>query len=135
NITAHRHYFADGLTKHPKAFTITPTSRAGGRGDMTIGTLGRLTHLLHALAHKRRLRTPQGGSLPIYLTEYGYFARGPRSLATHRRAAYLRKGFQIALHNPSVREMTQYTLVSPPRRGDWDTSLVSTNGRPSSVFN
>jgi hypothetical protein len=133
--TRHAHFFADGFAHHPYAFTMSPTSHTGGRNDVTMGTLGRLTHLLHLLAHKRKLRTPQGGSLPVYLTEYGYFARGPRSLPVHRRAAYLRKGFQIALHNPSVREMTQYTLVAPPKRTDWDTSLVSSGGAPSSVFN
>ena len=69
----------------------------------------------------------------FFLIEYGYFASGPRSLGVKRRAAYLRKGFQIALHSPSVREMTQYTLVAPP--GGWDTSLVSSTGTPSSVFN
>ena len=133
--TRHGHFFADGFAHHPYAFAVSPTSRKGGRNDVTMGTLGRLTHLLHVLAHKRKLRTRQGGSLPVYLTEYGYFARGPRSLPVRRRAAYLRKGFQMALHNPSVREMTQYTLVAPPRGTEWDTSLVSSSGRRSSVFN
>jgi hypothetical protein len=131
--TAHGHFKADGLAHHPYAFTVSPTSRKGGRNDVTMGTLGRLTRLLHKLARKHRLRTPHGGSLPVYLTEYGYFASGPRSLGVKRRAAYLRKGFQMALHTPSVREMTQYTLVAPP--GGWDTSLVSSTGMPSSVFN
>ncbi|HEY7629864.1 MAG TPA: hypothetical protein VH817_04145, partial [Thermoleophilaceae bacterium] len=126
---------ADGLAHHPYAFNVAPTSRKGGKNDVTMGTLGRLTKLLHQLAHERKLRTPKGGSLPIYLTEFGYFARGPRALRTKRRAAYLRKGFQIALHTPSVREMTQYTLVAPPGRNDWDTSLVSRGGTPSTVFN
>jgi hypothetical protein len=132
--TAHGHIKADGLAHHPYAFNVAPSSRAGGKNDVTMGTLGRLTKLLHLLARQRRLRTPQGGSLPVYLTEFGYFARGPRALPVRRRAAYLRQGFQIALHNPSVREMTQYTLVSPPKRSDWDTSLVSRTGKPSSVF-
>jgi len=132
--TAHRHFKADGLAHHPYAFSVSPTSRKGGPGDVTMGTLGRLTHLLHVLAHKRWLRTPHGGSLPLYLTEYGYFAKGPRWLGNKRRAAYLRKGFQIALHNPSVREMTQYTLVAPPHGAVWDTSLVSSTGAPSSAF-
>jgi hypothetical protein len=132
--TRHAHFKADGLAHHPYAFGVSPTSRAGGRGDVTMGTLDRLTHLLHLLARSGKLRTPQGGSLPVYLTEFGYFARGPRALRARRRAAYLRKGFQIALHNPSVREMTQYTLVAPPKRTEWDTSLVSQGGTPSSVF-
>jgi hypothetical protein len=132
--TAHAHFLADGLAHHPYAFNVSPSSHAGGRGDVTMGTLGRLTKLLHRLARAHRLRTPQGGSVPVYLTEFGYFARGPRALPVRRRAAYLRKGFQIALHNPSVREMTQYTLVSPPKGTNWDTSLVSATGTPSSVF-
>ena len=132
--TAHGHFKADGLAHHPYAFTVAPTSRKGGRNDVTMGTLGRLTHLLHVLARGRKLRTPQGGSLPVYLTEYGYFAKGPRSLGSRRRAVYLRKGFQMALHTPSVREMTQYTLVAPPRHITWDTSLVTQGGRPSSAF-
>jgi len=132
--TRHAHFKADGLAHHPYAFNVSPTSRAGGKNDVTMGTLGRLTKLLHKLAHQRKLRTPRGGSLPVYLTEFGYFARGPRALRAGRRAKYLRKGFQIALHNRSVREMTQYTLVAPPKRTDWDTSLVSRGGRPSSVF-
>jgi hypothetical protein len=132
--TSHGHFKADGLAHHPYAFNASPSSRKVAPGDVTMGTLGRLTKLLHQLAHKRRLRTPRGGSLPVYLTEFGYFASGPRALPVRRRAAYLRKGFQIALHNRSVREMTQYTLVAPPKRSDWDTSLVSRTGRRSSVF-
>ncbi|HEY7296017.1 MAG TPA: hypothetical protein VH916_13310 [Dehalococcoidia bacterium] len=132
--TKHAHFKADGLAHHPYAFSVSPSSRAGGQNDVTMGTLGRLTNLLHKLAHTRKLRTPAGGSLPVYLTEFGYFASGPRALRTKRRAAYLRKGFQIALHTPPVREMTQYTLVAPPKRTDWNTSLVSQGGTPSTVF-
>jgi hypothetical protein len=134
-VTRHAHFKADGLAHHPYAFNVSPRSRKGGKDDVTMGTLGRLTKLLHRLARSHKLRTPHGGSLPVYLTEFGYFARGPRALPARRRAAYLRKGFQIALHTPSVREMTQYTLVSPPKRSDWDTSLVKGTGTPSSVFN
>ncbi|HEX6458682.1 MAG TPA: hypothetical protein VF032_07185 [Thermoleophilaceae bacterium] len=131
--TRHTHFKADGFAHHPYAFNVSPTSRRGGRNDVTMGTLGRLTRLLHTLAHRRKLRTPHGGTVPVYLTEYGFFASGPRKLSAKRRAAYLRKAFSMALHTPSVREMTQYTLVAPP--SGWDTSLVSLFGNPSSVFN
>jgi hypothetical protein len=133
--TRHAHFKADGLAHHPYAFTVGPHSRKGGRNDVTMGTLGRLTRTLHRLARAHRLRTPRGGSLPVYLTEYGYFARGPRSLGEARRAAFLRQGFTMALHNPSVREMTQYTLVAPPGNIVWDTSIVRHNGAPSASFN
>jgi hypothetical protein len=133
-VTRHHHFKADGLAHHPYAFGVSPSSRAGGPADATMGTLRRLSRTLHRLARARRLRTPRGGSLPLYLTEFGYFARGPRSLGEGRRAAYLRKGFQIALHTPGVREMTQYTLVAPPGRGAWDTSIVRRSGAPSRTF-
>jgi hypothetical protein len=128
------HLVADGFAHHPYAFTMSPTSTKGGPADVTMGTLGRLTKLLHRLARAHRLRTPTGRSLPLYLTEYGYFARGRRSLGERRRSAYLREGFQMALKNPSVREMVQYTLIAPPGKVAWDTSLIQANGRPDFAF-
>ena len=133
--TAHHHFVADGLAHHPYAFAVSPTSTTGGRDGATMATLGRLTHLLHRLARAGRLRTPSGGSLPVYLTEYGYFARGPRSLGERRRARYLKKAFQMALRTPSVRQMTQYTLIAPPGHVSWDTSILSHRGAPTPSFN
>jgi|1186.fasta_scaffold61083_2 hypothetical protein len=125
---------ADGFAHHPYAFTVSPTSKKGGPNDATMGTLGRLTHLLKKLANQHKMRTPQGKSLPVYLTEYGYFARGPRFLGQARRTAYLKQGFQMAQKNPAVRELVQYTLVAPPGNVVWDTSLIGANGAPSSAF-
>jgi hypothetical protein len=125
---------ADGFAHHPYAFTVSPTSKKGGPNDVTLGTLSRLTNLLKQLAKKHKMRTPQGKSLPVYLTEYGYFARGPRFLGEARRTAYLKKGFQMAQKNPAVRELVQYTLVAPPGNVVWDTSLIGANGAPSSAF-
>jgi hypothetical protein len=132
--TARGHLVADGFAHHPYEFNASPTSKKGAPGDVTLGTLGRLTKLLHGLAKAHKLRTPQGGAPPLYLTEYGYFARGPRSLGEARRAAYLRQGFQMAVRNPAVRELVQYTLVAPPRHVAWDTSLVRANGTPDRAF-
>ena len=125
---------ADGFAHHPYAFTVSPDSTKGRPNDVTLGTLSRLTDLLKQLAKQHRMRTPQGRSLPVYLTEYGYFARGPRFLGNARRRAYLKKGFQMAQQNPAVRELVQYTLVAPPGNVAWDTSLISATGAPSSAF-
>src|SRR3954454_22517018 len=38
--TRHRHWKADGFAHHPYGFTVSPTSRKGGRNDVTMGTLG-----------------------------------------------------------------------------------------------
>ena len=41
----------------------------------------------------------------------------------------------IARRNPRVRQLLQYLLVQPPKRlGNFDTSLISRSGAPSSVF-
>jgi hypothetical protein len=128
------HFVADGFAHHPYAFNVAPTSKRGGPNDATLGTLGRLTKLLKGLARAHKLRSPQGGAPPLYLTEYGYFARGPRSLGEKRRAAYLKQGFQMAAKNPAVRELVQYTLIAPPGSVTWDTSLIQPNGAPDPAF-
>jgi hypothetical protein len=132
--TAKGHLIADGFAHHPYAFSVSPTSTKGGPNDVTMGTLGRLTKLLRGLARSHKLRAPTGGAPPLYLTEYGYFARGPRSLGEARRSAYLRQGFQMAQKNPAVRELVQYTLVAPPGDVAWDTSLIQANGQPDPAF-
>jgi hypothetical protein len=133
-MVGHSHLFADGYAHHPYDYSHSPTTRPRGRQDVTISTLGRLTHELSVLRHKRQLRTPKGGTLPLYLTEYGYMVRGRFRLSAARQASYLRKAFSIALHNPHVKSMLQYGLVSPPFRVNWDTSLLDSHGHARRTF-
>jgi hypothetical protein len=87
------------------------------------------------LASSGALRTPAGRPLDLYLTEFGYFASGRRALPAGRRAAYLRKAFEIARRNARVREMLQYLLVQPPRRvGSFDTALLPRSGAITPVY-
>lgn len=130
----HAHLKADGFAHHPYSITYGPRARVGGRNDVTMGTLGRLRRLLHGLARSRHLRTTRGGALPIYLTEWGYFARGPRAVPMSRRKAYVRQTFEVARRTPGVRQLTQYLLVSPGHRVPWDTSIVSRGHRLSPVY-
>jgi Cellulase (glycosyl hydrolase family 5) len=134
-MVGHSHLFADGYAHHPYDYSHSPTSPPRGRQDVTISTLGRLTHELSVLRHKRQLRTPSGRSLPLYLTEYGYMVRGRFRLSSSRQASYLRKAFSIALHNPHVKSMLQYGLVSPPFRVNWDTSLLNSHGHARRTYN
>jgi len=133
-MVGHSHLFADGYAHHPYDYSHSPTTRPRGRQDVTISTLGRLTHELSVLRHKRRLRTPTGHVLPLYLTEYGYMVRGRFRLSTARQASYLRKAFSIAYHNRHVKSMLQYGLVSPPFRVNWDTSLLNSHGHARRTF-
>jgi hypothetical protein len=60
--------------------------------------------------------------------------RGRFRLSAARQASYLRKAFSIALHNPHVKSMLQYGLVSPPFRVNWDTSLLNSHGHARRTF-
>ena len=133
-MVGHSHLFADGYAHHPYDYSHSPTTRPRGRQDVTISTLGRLTHELSVLRRKRQLRTPSGRALPLYLTEYGYMVRGRFRLSAAKQASYLRKAFSIALHNPHVKSMLQYGLVSPPFRVNWDTSLLDSHGHARRTF-
>lgn len=133
-MIGHSHLFADGYAHHPYDYSHSPSTRSRGRQDVTIATLGRLTHELSVLRHRHQLRTPRGGTLQLYLTEYGYMVRGRFRLSSARQASYLKKAFSIALHNPHVKSMLQYGLVSPPFAANWDTSLLNSHGHARRTF-
>jgi Beta-galactosidase len=129
---------ADGYAHHPYEFTTPPESDYPGAQNVTIGSLSRLTRTLDQLAADRLLTTPKGKPLPVYLTEFGYFASGRRALPASVRADWLVRAFEIAARlYPRVRQMLQYLLVAPPPRfagGYFDTSIVSLAGQPEAPF-
>jgi hypothetical protein len=124
---------ADGIALHPYEFSRAPTYRYPNRDSVTIGTLGRLTSALRKLRRTRAFVTPRGGTVPVYLTEFGYFASGKRRLSPSRRAAYLRQAYRIARRTRGVRQLVQYQLVQTPR-AEWNTGVIRPNGRPENAF-
>jgi hypothetical protein len=124
---------ADGLALHPYEFRRSPTYRYPNRDSVTIGTLGRLTSALRKLRRARALVTPRGRTVPVYLTEFGYFASGKRRLPAARRAAYLRQAYRIARRTRGVRQLVQYQLVQTPG-AEWNTGVIRANGRPEAAF-
>jgi hypothetical protein len=129
---------ADGYAHHPYQFTQPPEERPPGEDTAQIGSLDRLTRALDRLAAERLLATPSGTPLPVYLTEFGYFRRGHRSLPEARRAAYLPRAFAVAAARyPRVRQLLQYQLASPPpgyRGSHFDTGLMGRDGVPTASF-
>jgi hypothetical protein len=126
---------ADGYAHHPYEFKHKPEASYPGRDNVTIGTLRRLNVALDKLARSGALKTQWGQPLHIWLTEYGYFASGKYRMPVGRRAAYLRRGFQIARNNPRVHSMLQYLMVSPPRRwANFNTSILLKNGTPTAPY-
>jgi Cellulase (glycosyl hydrolase family 5) len=133
-MVGNSHLKADGYAHHPYDYRNSPHRVSGTRNDVTIASLGRLTHELSALARKHRLSTPRGGALPVYLTEYGYLVHGRFALNEKKAAKYLAQAFSIALHNPHVKSMLQYGLVSPPLSVNWDSSLIAANGHARRLY-
>lgn len=125
---------ADGFAVHPYTLRWQPTF-PGRAEDVTTGSLGRLSGTLAALARSGALATPSGGALPVYLTEYGWFANYP-PINERARATRALGGFQLAARRPDVREIVWYQLAAPPRsrRAIWDTALLRNNGAPRPVF-
>lgn len=128
---------ADGLAHHPYEYRGPPERTYPGNDNVTIGTLGRLNSTLSELGRLRALATPKKKTVPIFITEFGYFGAGRNSHPDVRRASYLRRAYQIAQRNPLVRQMTQYLLVRPPRRytgSYFDMSIVLPSGDPLAPY-
>jgi hypothetical protein len=129
---------ADGYAHHPYDFAHAPNYKYPGADNVTIGTLSRLTRALDKLSRAGVLRKNGGGRMPLYLTEYGYFASGHRALSKKLRSRYLQQAYTLALKNPRVKSQLQYLLVSPPRNvraSFFDLGLLTTGGTRNAGYN
>jgi hypothetical protein len=126
---------ADGFAHHPYSLRWAPEYPGPGRDDVTTGSLRRLTRALDRLERRGALTTPHGGSLPLFLTEWGYHARSAR-VREPLRSAYVRRGLELAASVRRVREIVWYQLAGPPAAAHvhWDTGLLGPRGRRRPVF-
>jgi Cellulase (glycosyl hydrolase family 5) len=129
---------ADGYAHHPYDFAHAPNFKYPGADNVTLGTLSRLTKALDKLSRSGALRHNGGGRMPVYLTEYGYFATGHRALPAKKRVRYLQQGYSIALKNSRVKSQLQYLLVSPPKSSSsafFNLALLTTRGAKYPQYN
>ncbi len=128
---------ADGYAHHPYDFKNSPTYRYPGGDNVTMGTLSRLTNALDRLQRSGALRFNGGGRMPVYLTEYGYFASGYRALSAEKRARYLQQAYSMALRNTRVKGHIQYMLLTLQGNtgSTFNTGLVSGTGTRSVQYN
>jgi len=128
---------ADGYAHHPYDFRHAPNYEYPGSDNVTIGTLSRLTRALDRLKRSGALRPTRGGRMPLYLTEYGYFASGKRALPKKTRSRYLKQAYTIALRNGRVKSQLQYLMMVLPRGSSstFNTGLVSRSGKRLPQFN
>ncbi len=128
---------ADGYAHHPYDFLHSPAFQYPGSDNVTIGTLSRLTRALDRLRRSGALRTPRGGRMPLYLTEYGYFASGKRALPTRTRSRYLKQAYSLALRNGRVKSQLQYLMLTLPRGSGstFNTGIVGRTGKRLPQYN
>jgi hypothetical protein len=120
----------DGYAHHPYDFAHAPAFQYPGADNVTIGTLRRLTRALDRLSRSGALRFTGGGRMPVFLTEYGYFASGKRALPARTASRYLQQAYSIALRNGRVKSQLHYLLtVLPPHTSTFNTGLVKLSGK------
>src|SRR4051794_18873611 len=125
---------ADGFALHPYQFTAAPGRVYGGRDDVSIGSLRRLTSALDKLTHRHALSTPSGHRLNLYLTEFGYLTKGSRAQSARTRAAWLAQSYEIARRNPRVKQLLQFQLVDGPAHTPWHSAVLTRRGAPQPAY-
>jgi hypothetical protein len=134
-LAKHGKLTADGYAHHPYDYVHGPHWPSPHDANASISGLRNLTEALDELAKRGKLTTRAGRPLDLYLTEFGYMAKGRYRKPTSKRAHYLPDAFAIARRNPRVREMLQYGLAPPPPWSDFfDMSIVTKKGKPTKVF-
>jgi len=122
---------ADGLAYHPFQFGFAPGTRS--RRFVALASVSTIRATLRGLARSRRLRTPGGGTLPIYFTEFGYQVIGSWTVRPEsRRASWIVAAFRQAKRD-GVRSMLYYHLVRSNSRR-WDSGIVTAKGTPMASF-
>jgi hypothetical protein len=127
---------ANGFALHPYFFAGPPKrARASDRNIVEIGTIPRLTRELDRLRARRKLVTPGGGKMPVYLTEFGYFTTGPVRVSRKQHATWMRQAWQLVKRNKRVKQLLQYQLVDPwPRNVRWRTAVLNRDGSPRPAY-
>ena len=120
---------ATGYAHHPYELIFAPATKPSWEDWATTGNLPKLQDYLSRL--KGRYGRP--GSLPLYLTEYGYQTNPPDRFGVSwaRQAAYLAQAEYIAFRNAGVRTLSQFLLVDggDPVTRTFQTGLRTHGGR------
>jgi hypothetical protein len=131
-VVASRSYriVSDGFALHP--YELATHRRVTG-----ISSTPRIKALLRRLARSRRLRTPRGGTVGLYYTEFGYVVGYGGIRTEAQRARKTVAAFRYA-KKQGVRQLVYYHLVTPPPGFPPDpfpSGLVSASGAPTTTYN
>ncbi len=119
----------DAWAHHPYygAPSATPATRKVGPRAVELGNI-------HALiAQLTRLYGPKR----VWITEYGYQTQPPDpffGVSWAKQAAYLRQAYEIAKANPRIDLFTWFLLNDNPALEDWQSGLITVDGRRKPAF-
>jgi hypothetical protein len=129
---------ADGLAYHPFEFLVAPGRKSSA--FIGINSTPAIQSTLRSLARRKRIRTPSGGALPIYFTEFDYQTAGRYAKYTRpesKRAKYALAAFRL-VNKYKVKQMLWYQLFHPPQSllgGDvWDGAMLSLTGHKDRTY-
>jgi hypothetical protein len=118
---------ADGLAYHPFQYNLAPDRHS--KRYVGIADTATIKANLRDLARRHRLRTPSGGPLPVYFTEFGYQLLGSYAVRPEgRRASWTVAAFRMAKRS-GARSMLYYHLVRTNVH-KWDSGIITTGGTP-----
>jgi hypothetical protein len=124
---------ATGFAHHPYVLTLAPRVKPPDRGQVTIGSLSRLTRVLDRTFR----RHGSSRTLPLYLTEFGYQTPpDPFGVTFREQAAFLNESEYIAFRNPRVRTLAQFLLYDDkePIALTFQSGLLSRSGERKPSF-
>lgn len=128
----------DGYAWHPYQYCTNPkTGRLATRSCRLrmggISTTGQLRSKLQGWHRSGRLRTPRGGPVPMYMTEFGYHINEPGvSIPTSVAAKWWPQVLDVAASNGAKGFNIYQFWPTPP--GVWDTSILLPNGNAAPTF-
>jgi hypothetical protein len=131
---------ADGYSWHPYQYCNPPTVKGKGkflpgrcqRAMNGIGYVFESQKMLAKWAKSKRLTTPKGKVVPMYLTEFGYHRETKANGVPEKHRA---KWYALALErarNANAKGFVLYQFY--PRPQDWDTSLLNADGSYTESF-
>jgi len=137
---------ADGFSWHPYQYCNPPSVKGGGkyikghcrRAMGGMGWLGEAQKALKKWAKSKRLTTPSGKRVPMYLTEFGYHRKAPAGKPKKPYGipeSYRAKWYKLALERARKAGVKGFVLYQfYPRPQEWDTSLLHSNGKYTKSF-
>jgi hypothetical protein len=129
---------ADGFSYHPYQYCTAPSVKGKKftkglcrRAMHGIGYVKDVQKKLAGWAKSKKLTTPGGKRVPLYLTEFGYHRKAPYSIPEKWRAKWYPKAMAYAA-KAGVKGFVLYQMI--PQAQAWDTSILEANGAPTPSF-